>query len=221
MEEVKKKKRSKKRTIITYVISFLCLALCLYIVIEIINANSNNRPPSIFGVSVSYVPTDSMEPTINKGDYIMFTKANFSSVSEGDIIIYRSSKDIFIVHRIVDRGVDSKGAYFITKGDNNPVADTERIYASMICGKFVTTLSFMALFNGGINTNIIFAILVVIFVLMIGMQGFSIYMKYKNDKLKEEQEKKKSILREELRKEILAEEIAKMKEAKKEEEKKE
>lgn len=219
MEEIKKeKKKIKKRTIVTYVISFLCLILCLYIVIEIINANSNKRPPNIFGISVSYVPTDSMEPTINKGDYIMFTKANYDSVGVGDIIIYRSSKDIFIVHRIVDSGVDSKGNYYITKGDNNTIADTERVYSNMICGKFITTLSFMALFNGGINTNIIFGILVVIFVLMIGMQGFSIYMKYKNDKKKEEQEKKKALLREELRKEILAEEIAKIKEAKEKEE---
>lgn len=225
MEEKEKKKKNKKKTIITYVISFLCLFLCLYITIEIISANSSKRPPNIFGVSISYVPTNSMEPTIHTGDYIMFTRVGFDDVKTGDIIIYRSeTSNIFIVHRVIgDDGVDSNGVkYLTTKGDNNPVADTEKIYSSMVCGRFVTTLSFMGIFKGGINTNIIFIILVIIFVLMIGMQVFSIVMKSKNDKLKEEREKKKELLREELRKEILAEEIAKIKALNnKEEEKKE
>jgi len=224
MEEKEKKKKNKKKTIITYVISFLCLFLCLYITIEIISANSSKRPPNIFGVSISYVPTNSMEPTIHTGDYIMFTRVGFDDVKTGDIIIYRSkNSDIFIVHRVIGNGVDSNGVkYLTTKGDNNPIADTENITSDMVCGRFVTTLSFMGIFKGGINTNIIFIILVVIFVLMIAMQVFSIVMKSKNDKLKEEREKKKELLREELRKEILAEEIAKIKALNnKEEEKKE
>ena len=224
MEEKEKKIKNKKRTIITYVVSFLCLFLCLYITIEIISANNSKRPPNIFGVSISYVPTNSMEPTIHTGDYIMFTRVGFDDVKTGDIIIYRSEKsNIFIVHRVIGSGVDTNGKYLTTKGDNNPTADTEKIYSSMVCGRFVTTLSFMGIFKGGINTNIIFIILVIIFVLMIGMQVFSIVMKSKNDKLKEEREKKKELLREELRKEILAEEIAKIKALnnKKEEENKE
>ncbi len=210
MEE--KKKKIKKKTIITYIISFLCLALCLYITIEIISANSNKRPPNILGISVSYVPTNSMEPTIHTGDYIMFTRVGIDDVHNGDIIIYRSEKsDIFIVHRVIEISSNENGKYLITKGDNNPSADSEKVYAHMVCGRFVTTLSFMGIFKGGINTNIIFVILVVIFVLMIAMQVFSIVMKSKNDKLKEEREKKKELLPGELRKEILAEEIAKIK----------
>lgn len=205
MEKVKK---SKTKQIITYVVSILLLVLCLYIVLEIIVANSNKRPPNIFGVSVSYVPTESMEPTIHSGDYIMFTRTDYDSVNVGDIIVYRSKKnDIFIVHRIV-----SKNSEYITcKGDNNQTNDTEKITSDMVCGKFVTTLSFMGIFQGGINVNIIFFILVFIFVIMIGMQVFSIVLKRKNDKLREEQDKKKELIREELRKEILAEEIKKLK----------
>ena len=223
MEEKEiKKKKIKTRTIVTYIISFLCLILCLYITIEIISANSNRRPPNIFGVSISYVPTNSMEPTIHTGDYIMFTRAGIDDVGVGDIVIYRSDKsNIFIVHRVMEINTDTNGKYLITKGDNNPTQDTERVYAGMVCGKFVTTLSFMGIFKGGINTNIIFVILVVIFILMIAMQVFSIVMKSKNDKLKEEREKKKELLREELRKEILAEEIAKIKALNNKEENKE
>ena len=67
MEETKDKK-FKIKSFIGYTLSILFLVMCLYIVIEVIVANSNNRPPSVFGLSVSYVPTASMEPTINSGD---------------------------------------------------------------------------------------------------------------------------------------------------------
>ena len=216
MEESKEKKeKNKVKQIIVYIITLLCLILCLYIVIEVISANSNKRPPSIFGLSISNVPTASMEPTIKTGDYIMFSKADYDDVGVNDIIVYYSKKnDIFIVHRII-----AKNDYYITcKGDNNSIPDSEEITPDMVRGKFITTLSMMGMFSGGFNTNIIFFILVFIFVIMIGMQVFSMVMKHKNDKLKEEQEKKKELLREELRKEILAEEIKKLKEAKEKEE---
>ena len=74
----KKDKQEKQeplyKKIIGYVVSMLSILLCLYITIEVINANTNNRPPKIFGLSVSYVPTPSMEPTIKTGSYIMFVE---------------------------------------------------------------------------------------------------------------------------------------------------
>ncbi len=213
MEEEKKK--SKTKSIITYVICALCISLCLYIIIAVITAKSNNRPPSVFGLSISHVPTASMEPTINTGDYVLFSSTTFDDVKEGDIIVYRSEvNNIFIIHRVVNKVDNGTLRYLICKGDNNstnPIADSELIRPDMVCGKFITTLSFMGLFKGGINTNIIFAILAIIFMIMLGMQITAIVMKYKNNKLKEEKEKKRELIREELRKEILAEEIAKIK----------
>ena len=86
------KKEPLYKKIIGYVVSMLCILLCLYITIEVISANTNNRPPRIFGLSVSYVPTQSMEPTIKAGEYIMFKQADFDSVEEGDIIVYYNSE---------------------------------------------------------------------------------------------------------------------------------
>ena len=48
-------KKLKKSTIIGYIVSILCLLLCLYITIEVIGANTNNRPPRIFNISVSKI----------------------------------------------------------------------------------------------------------------------------------------------------------------------
>lgn len=210
----KKDKQEKQeplyKKIIGYVVSMLSILLCLYITIEVINANTNNRPPKIFGLSVSYVPTPSMEPTIKTGSYIMFVEANFDSVQNGDIIVYYNDKEAkYIVHRIIEKNEETR--VITTKGDNNQLADDIEVKPNMIYGKYLTTLGFMAIFSGGINQNLIFFILVVIFVLMLGMQIASIFINKKKDELKENKEKKKELLREEMKRQILAEELAKLK----------
>ena len=201
-------KKGSIKNIVGYVISFLCLILCLYITIEVIVANTSNRPPSVFGVSVSYVPTESMEPTIEAGDYVMFTKVNFDDVKVDDIVVYRASDNRFIIHRVVEKTND----YLVCKGDNNPIEDKEVVTPSMVYGRYVTTLGFMQIFTGGINKNLIFFILIAIFILMMIMQGVSIYIKGKTDDVKKSHDEEMRLLREELKKEILAEELKKLKE---------
>ena len=198
------------KTIIEYSLSFLCLFLCLYITIEVIRANTEGRPPRIFNISVSYVPTASMEPTINSNDYVMFVGADFNSVAVNDIIVYKSNtENKYIIHRVIEKYED----YLITQGDNNPIPDSEKITPDMVYGRYVMTLGLMStIFSGGISQNIIFIILVVIFVIMIIMQMVSIVIKNKTEKLKNDIEAEKEQLREELKKEILEEELRKIKE---------
>ena len=200
------------KQVIGYIVSMLCILLCLYITIEVIVANTNQRPPRIFGLSVSYVPTESMEPTIKSDSYIMFSYATFDSVGEGDVVVYHNDEEgIFVVHRIISK--DETSGIIITKGDNNLVEDNVQITKekNMIYGKYLTTVGFMSIFSGGINQNIIFVILIFIFLIMLGMQIFSMFIKGKTESLKEEKEKKKELLREEMRRQILEEELAKLK----------
>lgn len=224
------KKTLKKSSIIGYIVSILCLLLCLYITIEVINANTNNRPPRIFGLSISYVPTTSMEPTIDARSYILFKQADIddfkagSGTAEenhtnmsGDIVIYYSSlEDKYIVHRVVETGEDEEGKYLIVWGDNNLTSDTDndgvlKVRDSMIYGKFVTTVGILSILSGGTNTNVIFFILVIIFVIMIGMQVAQIFIKNKTNDIKKKQQEQKDLLREEMKRQILEEEIAKLK----------
>ena len=218
-------KKIKKSTIIGYIVSILCLLLCLYITIEVIVANTNNRPPRIFNISVSYVPTESMEPTISAGSYVMFVGVNQDDIKagsgdieknhenkDGDIIVfYNAKEDKFIIHRVVGIEEDSEGRYFITWGDNNVLTDELKVRDSMVYGKYVTTLGFMSIFSGGVNTNLIFFILVGIFVIMIAMQVVQIVLKNKTDSVKKKTQVDKEALREEMKKQILEEEIAKLK----------
>ena len=215
----KNKEEPIYKQIIGYIVSMLCILLCLYITIEVIVANTENRPPRIFGLSVSYVPTESMEPTIKQSSYIMFSYATFDSVGEGDIIVYHNDKDdIFVVHRVLSKNEET--GVIITKGDNNSVEDPLEITkeSNMVYGKYLTTLGFMAIFSGGINQNLIFVILIIIFVIMLGMQIFSMFIKGKTEKLKEDKEAKKALLREEMKRQILEEELAKLRKEKENEE---
>lgn len=210
MEEKNKKETPLYKKVISYVVSFLCILLCLYITIEVISANTHNRPPRIFNLSVSYVPTGSMEPTISAGEYVLFKKATFDSVDVDDIIVYYNKEEAkYIIHRVIEKNEALQ--IITTKGDNNSVADQIEVTPGMIYGKYITTLGFMAIFSGGINQNLIFFILVIIFALMLVMQLASIFIKGKTDKIKEEKEKQKEILREEMKRQILAEELAKLK----------
>ena len=201
-------KKGSIKNIIGYAISFLCLIFCIYITVEVIVANNENRPPSIFGLSVSYVPTESMEPTIEAGDYVVFSKVSFDDIKVDDIIVYKSQDNRFIIHRVIEREAD----YLTVKGDNNPLADSERVTSDMVYGRYIRTLGFMAIFSGGINKNLIFFILILIFIIMIIMQAVSIYIKNKTDEVKKDREDELNALRDEMRNEILKEELERLRE---------
>ena len=201
--------KSNIKKIVAYTISFLSLFLCLYITIEIINANNDDRPPRIFGLSVSYVPTSSMEPTINAGDYVLFGSASFEDVDVNDIIVfYSETSDKYIIHRVIEKN-DIEG-FLITHGDNNPDGLNETVLKDKVYGKYIMELGILSIFSGGISKNLIFFILIIIFIIMIIMQIVSISIKKKTEDINRSIEEEKKLMLEELKKEILAEELAKM-----------
>ena len=70
-----------------------------------------------------YAPTKSMVPVLDAGaNGIGITPESADDLSVGDIITFRDGNDL-IVHRIIEKGVDFEGDYFITKGDNNTISD--------------------------------------------------------------------------------------------------
>ncbi|MEN9625785.1 MAG: hypothetical protein RL557_113 [archaeon] len=70
-----------------------------------------------------YAPTGSMKPLLNeKSNGIRVKPLSEDDIQVGDIISFRSG-GLLIVHRVVEKGLDSDGVYFITKGDNNALSD--------------------------------------------------------------------------------------------------
>lgn len=79
---------------------------------------------NVAGASIGrYAPTGSMKPILDhNSNGIRVIPENEDDIHVGDIISFEL-KDSLIIHRVIDKGSDSKGAYFITKGDNNQVSD--------------------------------------------------------------------------------------------------
>ena len=70
-----------------------------------------------------YAPTGSMKPVLDENSNGIRVKVNdVDEIEVGDIISFKKDS-ISIVHRVVDKGVDGKGVYFVTKGDNNEFSD--------------------------------------------------------------------------------------------------
>ena len=229
-KDINKKKNIK--AIISYVVGMIALVLCIYIVTEVIIGTSNKRPPRVFGLSVSYVPTGSMEPTIETKSYVLFRSASYKECKMDDIIVYyNSSESKYIIHRVIGKVVDGELVekssryddatnivhvtdetnYLITMGDNNGnKTDTIAVTKNLVYGKYITGLGFMNIFSSGINPFIIYSILIVIFVIMIGIQTFQLITKKKIDDAKKQNEDLKEQLIEDLRKQVLEEELAKL-----------
>jgi len=71
----------------------------------------------------SYADTGSMKPVLDENSNgIRIKPESENDIHVGDIITFQEN-DYLIVHRVVEKGVDKEGIYFITKGDNNSVSD--------------------------------------------------------------------------------------------------
>ena len=70
-----------------------------------------------------YADTGSMLPVLGKNSNGLRIVPNSpEDVKIGDIVSYDKQGEL-IVHRVVDKGEDGRGVYFVIKGDNNPDSD--------------------------------------------------------------------------------------------------
>ena len=76
-----------------------------------------------------FTDTKSMEPVIHAGaNALQIVPQHPDEIEVGDIISYRSEyTDGIIIHRVIHKGEDQLGTYFIAKGDNLPTSDPGRI----------------------------------------------------------------------------------------------
>ncbi len=77
----------------------------------------------------TYADTNSMDPLFDYGaNGLELIPRNENEIHIGDIAAYESKiTGELIVHRVVNIKEDSRGKYFIFKGDNNKTADPEKV----------------------------------------------------------------------------------------------
>lgn len=126
---MKKKGRQKSKlgnilTIISDILFVIVLAMLVYLCVTVQKGNV----PGIFGYKVLKVVTSSMEPLIEKGDYIIIKCIKPEDVKVGDVISFLSSDPVLEkninTHRVTSIERDAQGKLvFTTKGDNNKFED--------------------------------------------------------------------------------------------------
>lgn len=77
----------------------------------------------------TFTDTHSMEPVLSaRANAIEVRPKGADEIQIGDIISYKSEyANGYIIHRVIEKGEDEQGTYFILKGDNNPSPDPGRI----------------------------------------------------------------------------------------------
>ena len=77
----------------------------------------------------SYEDSNSMDPLLDKeANGIEVIPENENDIEIGDVIAYEANwTNGIVVHRVVNISKDDYGIYFVTRGDNNPANDPQRV----------------------------------------------------------------------------------------------
>lgn len=86
-------------------------------------------------IQFSVLIGESMEPTIEGGDIIVYTQ--YSEISEGDIIVFNNPNDVTVGHRVIEVRDDG----YIAQGDNNDDPDPYLITEEHVEGKVIYDFS--------------------------------------------------------------------------------
>lgn len=125
--------KKKILSITLNVIIWLFVAFSVLITVLVFSAQkSEDGVPSVFGKSLVTISTDSMKPVYKSGDLVFMeklTEEEKHNLKVGDIITFHAPIDINgdgIIGDINTHRIDSiEGITYVTKGDNNLIADNE------------------------------------------------------------------------------------------------
>ena len=178
------------------VIAIALAAICTYVSFV---STSGNGVPSIFGIRIFSIQTESMYPTLLPGDLIFDTGVkDTGDLRNGDIITYWTvinGERVLNTHRIHE--IYDGGGYLIfsTKGDNNTIADPLTVHESEVVGQYKFRIGGIGKVFDYLQTSTGFLIVIVIpvfiFFLFHLVQFFRVLFEYQNvkNRIKFEQER--------------------------------
>lgn len=142
MEELEAEESTGKKILNTVINVILVLAIIVAAVCTYVSyvSTSGNGVPSILGIRVFSIQTESMYPTLEPGDLIFGKGVKDSSELEvDDIITYWTvinGERVLNTHRIV--GIYDGGNHLIfeTQGDNNTSADPLTVHESEVVAQY-------------------------------------------------------------------------------------
>lgn len=135
-----------------------------------------NRVASLAGFTPLTVASDSMAPTFRAGDLIIIRKCDPSQLKQGDIITFHAiinNEYALNTHRIAEIDTQNGVRSYVTKGDNNAIADVHMISDGDIVGRYVTRLPGLGKVVSFLSSSLGFLVVIVLPLLV-----FFIYQVY-------------------------------------------
>lgn len=87
----------------------------------------------VFNYQIIAIASDSMNPTYNRGDAIIFKKINPEEIEKNDILVFKQN-NTFVTHRVVQIYKSGNEYSFVTKGDNNDDIDNKLVHNEDVIG---------------------------------------------------------------------------------------
>lgn len=111
------------------------LIIIVIIILSVCIIRNRNIICEKLPLRILIVKSNSMYPTLQKGDIILIKKYN--NYKNGEIITYDYEGNYLVTHRIIEKNNN----FFITKGDNNNSKDDNFIQLDNIKGKVILILN--------------------------------------------------------------------------------
>ncbi len=87
-----------------------------------------------------FTNTNSMDPLLDEDAHAIELKpASPDAIQIGDVISYHGSYGI-IVHRVIEKGTDEEGIYYLVKGDNTTVRDPFKVRFEQVEGVVIAVI---------------------------------------------------------------------------------
>jgi len=154
-----------------FLIAVFCLLFLLMVFFIIyftdlfLNVKSGNYKTPLFNGYVIVSP--SMVPTIKINDAIVVKRENDKKYNIGDIISFYSTEydynGMVVTHRIIDKNTISTNlSNYVTKGDNNPIADRNGVNTSNVYGKVLFIIPKLGYIQNYLSNPVHFSICILI-----------------------------------------------------------
>lgn len=159
------KKRKDINTRIKKII-FIFLVIILYnVVLLYMSYIDKFDTPSFYIYKAYLISTESMEPELKKGDAIIIKKVAEDQLRVNDVVTFKINGEI-ITHRIVRIDDVNSEKFYITKGDNNNVEDSDELRFSDIEGKQIIKIPHLGNIVAGLKNGIVIILVVLIALIM-------------------------------------------------------
>lgn len=147
-------------------IIFIFLVIILYnVVLLYMSYIDKFDTPSFYIYKAYLISTESMEPELKKGDAIIIKKVSEDQLRVNDVVTFKINGEI-ITHRIVRIDDVNSKKFYITKGDNNNVEDSDELRFSDIEGKQIIKIPHLGNIVAGLKNGIVIILVVLIALIM-------------------------------------------------------